>query len=762
MNNKIKIDLESIKSKQLILSCLQDSDIAKAETLAKAWLEKDANSITAQYLFALVLISKQEHARAIELLVKVHEKDPNDAVVLTNLGLAYHKNKQLDEAELSFKKAITINADYDQAKYNLVCVYLDQESKNINKPSEEDTSEKEEQKKGDQALELLNELLQKNNSNAEYMCARADALRILNRWPQSLRQYRRSLRLDENNLRANMNIAPILLNMGKAEDAVEHSKKAITVDSKQIFAHKNLGDALMALEQLDEAMDAYADAFELDPNSTDLCIAIARGWLEVSNFNEAGFWFERALDIDSENVTAKAGIALITQEMGNNLQSIEMIEPLLDQEPNNIELRIILSDALWEEGDAQGAIEHLREVLKIQPNRVATHAKIGQLLSSAGDVDAALEEYKIALSQQKNNIPALSGMANTLRGKLDPEYAEKMENLLQRPKMRDGTKASLHNGLGFYYDGIKDYEKSAQHIKLANEFQWASKYKRGWEYESAQQEKHIDKLINSFTPEFFEKVKGWGVESETPVFIVAMPRSGTTLTEQILARHEKALGLGERNFASQSFQSFIRSPKDNLESFENLDNLTQGVLRKIGKRYLNILDVQKEKADSPDVERVVDKMPDNYSLVGWIAAVFPNAKIIHINRDHRDVALSSWMTQFGSIRWACSEEHLIERFRQYRRIMAHWRNTIPDRFIEINYEDLVANQESESKRLVEYIGLEWDESCLKFYESDRLVRTASATQVRQPIHNKSVAKWKHYEKLIPSLFDPLTEMLEGK
>jgi len=148
-------------------------------------------------------------------------------------------------------------------------------------------------------------------------------------------------------------------------------------------------------------------------------------------------------------------------------------------------------------------------------------------------------------------------------------------------------------------------------------------------------------------------------------------------------------------------------------------------------------------------------MPDNYSLVGWLLTLFPKARIIHAKRDARDVALSCWITQFGAIRWACNEDHLVERIKQYQRIMNHWHKVIPGRFIEMNYEDLVANQEIESKKLINYIGLNWDEKCLRFYESDRIVRTASITQVRQPIYKKSVAKWRSYENSISHLFEKI-------
>lgn len=740
--DKLKEAFEDLKEKPAILAALQSGKLDMAERMADQWLDKDPKNVDAQYLTGLVLLMKGDISDAIIWLEKAHHLSPQDEVIACNLGQAYFKNEEYAKAEPVLRAALALKKDYSEALYNLSCALLEGD-------------------KASEALKTINQLIQLVPNHANYMCAKADILRSLSQWPQALKQYHRANKQDNNLVRAHINISPILLHMGKAEEAKEHCDKAIELAPTEISARKHLGDVLVQMEELDDAMDAYADAFEIDPQSDALCIAIAQVWLEIGNFQEAGFWYQRAFEIDENNIKAKCGLAMLTKERGDNLSAIEMLEPLLEEEEDNIDVRLVLSDALWDEGDAEGAIEHLRVVLEKQPHRVATHAKIGQLLSSAGDIDEALKEYEIALSQQKNCVPALNGLATTERAKLDPKYVASMEKMLTRPGLKDGAKGSLNSGLAYFYDGSKENKKAAEHMLAANKSQWAFKSKRGWEYENEQQEKHISNLIEVFNKEFFVKVKGWGVEDATPVFIVGMPRSGTTLTEQILARHANVLGIGERNFASQSFNAFVRpqqtSPDEDLSC---LNDLTRGRLRRIGKNYLAQLEEQKHKADLPDALRVVDKMPDNYSLVGWIATLFPNAKIIHCNRDPRDVALSCWMTQFGSIRWACSTDHLVNRVKQYRRVMDHWRETIPDRFLELKYEDLVANQESESKRLIEWIGMDWDEDCLKFYESDRLVRTASITQVRQPIYNKSVAKWKAYEPFIPDLFDPITAMLE--
>ncbi len=737
--------LPLLPNRALITAAICSGAIDTAEKLADSWLEREPDSMDAQYCVGLVLLEQQATSDAIVWLSRAQQKQPENILYNCDLGSALHRDGQYKKSLKYLKKALAVDNKHEVSLFNLGCSQL-------------------ELTKFKAALKTFKELNTLNPGQASYLCAKGDAHRKLNQWPLALRHYQLALNADSNFTRAHINAAPILLQIGKEDQALEHCRAALELEPNNTTALKNLGDCLLHAEELDEAMDVYADAFELAPDSIELCIAIAQVWLEVSNLHEANFWFHKACEIDENNIEAKAGIAFVIKEQGDSRQAVELLEPLIEEDPENISIRLSLSDALWDEGDAETAISHLKTVIEQFPQRVATHAKVGQLLSSSGDIDGAIKEYNIALKQNPNCIPALSGLASTQRIQLDYKYVQRMERLLTSEKIREGAKSSLHNGLAYYYDGVSKQsheavEEAAKHMSDSNRSHWAYKSKRGWEYDKTQHEDHVSQLIEHFNPAFFTNTKDWGIADNTPVFIVGMPRSGTTLTEQILARHHQVLGIGERNLASQCFYAAMGAQERNDMSL--LQELEPAYVKQLGREYLGQLEIIKRKELAADAVRIVDKMPDNYSLLGWIATLFPNAKIIHCNRDPRDVALSCWMTQFGAIRWACKTDHLVHRVQQYRRIMAHWRNTLYDRFIEINYEDLVANQELESKRLVDWIGLDWDENCLRFFESDRLIRTASITQVRQPIYTRSVARWEKYEKLIPDLFDPITEMLKA-
>jgi hypothetical protein len=245
------------------------------------------------------------------------------------------------------------------------------------------------------------------------------------------------------------------------------------------------------------------------------------------------------------------------------------------------------------------------------------------------------------------------------------------------------------------------------------------------------------------------------------VFVFGMPRSGTTLVEQVLASHSQVHGAGELPLAHDAFVSIpalLGLPDEMLACLEVLD---AGCVRQLSRRYLDGLETHLrnllgEGGDSPRC-RVVDKMPDNYLYLGLLALLFPRATFVDVRRDLRDVAVSCWMTNFRSIRWANDRDHLARRCRDYRRLMRHWQSVLPVRVHEVVYERLVDEFETEARALLAACGLEWEPACARFHQTARPVRTASVTQVRQPLYRRSLARWKHYEGTLADVFAGLVD-----
>ena len=261
----------------------------------------------------------------------------------------------------------------------------------------------------------------------------------------------------------------------------------------------------------------------------------------------------------------------------------------------------------------------------------------------------------------------------------------------------------------------------------------------------------MDGVVRAFDRDFFARTAGVGLDTKRPVFIFGLPRSGTTLVEQVLASHPRIHGAGELRLARQTLEAIPEALVRSGAPLDCVAALDADALQRLGRRHLDGL----HQLDDGRADRIVDKMPDNYMYLGLLAAMFPNAVFIHCRRNLRDIAVSCWMTDFRSIRWASRPDAIAHRFGQYRRLMDHWRAVLPATIHSVDYEETVADLEGVARRLLAACGQEWDPACLEFHRTSRPIRTASVAQVRQPVYKQSVARWKHYERELADLFASL-------
>jgi hypothetical protein len=300
---------------------------------------------------------------------------------------------------------------------------------------------------------------------------------------------------------------------------------------------------------------------------------------------------------------------------------------------------------------------------------------------------------------------------------------------------------SIHQALGKALDDLSDFGGAIRHCDEAHRIALEELRRSGDSYDRSQHEADVDRLLSSFTREFFEAHAGEGSDSERPVFIVGMPRSGTTLVEQILSRHSQVAAGGELNFW------FGQEPDFTADSMIRCSPEMAALL---GDRYLSVL----ETID-PKSLRVTDKLPDNYLRIGLIQWVFPNARFIHCRRDPIDTCLSIYVTPFRNpLNYAHDRRDLVHVYRQYERAMSHWRDIVPkENLLEVQYERLVAEPEKVTRELVRFCGLDWEDGCLDQRAASKLVDTPSMWQVRQPIYSSSVARWRNYEPWLGALAD---------
>lgn len=723
---------------------LRAGDLEGSARLARTLLATRSANADAQHALGVEALSRGAFREALDWLEQSVVGDPANAWYWCNLAHARMQASPDHAADAAgaikaSQRALSLNPDYAQARYNLGCGLL------ASNRYEDASAE-------------FRSLVQRFPENADYVCALADSRRGLGLWREAARYYRQALELDADHVRAESNLGALLAGFGESEQARSCCLRAVAKAPHSWQAHHLLGRCHYQLEAFDEAMDAFANAFELNPDFADLNIDIARLWQENGDLAEAATWYQRALTFAQDDPTARAGLASILLDQGHSTAALSVLADIVETHAGNADVLRVHAQCLWSEGDADAAIAQLRVAQAAQPNNASLFALSGQILASAGKVEAAHAEYTAALELNPRCASALSGLASSKRGSLDAERATAMLELLERPRLRDGARAMLHSGLAYYHDGRKEWRIAAEHMASANACQWRHREKRGQVYEPEAFARRCARLREVFDANHFSRVDGLGDDSALPAFIVGMPRSGTTLTEQILARHPQVHGIGERNFAALSMNSLRTQAKtaesgddEELAALDRIPLVDERTIRSIAPRYRSQLHALASVQGKPQACRVVDKMPDNYNLVGWIATLFPNARIIHCRRDLRDVALSCWMTQFGKISWASRWSDLLHRIGEYQVLMQHWREVLPGRFIEVDYEAMVSDQESESRRLIDWLGLPWDPICLEHYAGEGLVRTASITQVRQPIYTRSVARWEHYLPYIPEL-----------
>jgi tetratricopeptide (TPR) repeat protein len=401
--------------------------------------------------------------------------------------------------------------------------------------------------------------------------------------------------------------------------------------------------------------------------------------------------------------------------------------------------------ALYKLGRLNEAIATLEQALRLQPDCPMAQWKLGNALQQLGDFAGAEKAYRVVLRDHPELAETYWQLAHLLQGKLPDADCAALEQCLARAGLSDAERCRLLFGLAQVCDAKGEYAVAATHLRQANALKLAVGRQKGQAYDHGTHERFVETILAVFTPAYFTHVRGFGLPTERPVFIVGLPRSGTTLTEQILAAHSQVFAAGELPLGRQSYLAL-----DEQCGFTPPSGLQQGAVRHVAERHLEALEQLNRTA-----ARVVDKMPDNYFYLGLLATLFPKAKFIHCRRDLRDVAVSCWMTYFGDVRWCNHPEHMVARFRQYRRLMEHWRAVLPVSVLEVNYEETVADLLGVARRLVEWCGLDWEPACLNFHESGRPVRTSSAVQVRQPIFARSVGRWLNYERDLGPMFDAL-------
>lgn len=706
----------------------QRGQLQEAGRIYQNILTRNPNHPDALHLLGVVAHQLGQHQQASQLIARAIALHPNAAAYHANLAEVWRAMRQFDKAIASCRLALQLQPNYPEAANNLGLALL--ETGKVTEAMEQFRA----------ALELRPGFAMAHNNLA-------NALRTQGDTTAAIEHFRKAVESEPGLAEAHSNLGQLLCERQELPEALEHCSKAVQLKPTFAEAHSNLGNVLREMGRLDEARQEYLEALKLNSSIGMIYNNMAQLLQEEGKFDDALAWYQEALARDPNTPRIHCNLASALGEKHRYDEAVSRYEIALRIDPKCAEAYNGMGFVRHEQGRDAEARKHYEMALQIKPDFAPAHCNLGALLEELNDLKGAEAEFRTALEHEPNHAGALAHLATMLRSKFPEEDLAKLRTMLAEPDQLEGRRAILHFGLAQALDARKEYAEAAEHMRDANALAFTAWRKRGEEYDPVRHHDFVTEMIATCTPEYFERVRGLGLDSERPVFIVGLPRSGTTLVEQVLASHSKVYGAGELRFAREDFESLPSVMKTDDQEMVCLARWDRDAIQAVAQRHLERLQELNATA-----LRVVDKMPDNYMYVGMLSVLFPKAKFIHCRRDLRDIAVSCWITNFRQIRWANSLEHIASRFHEYQRLIEHWQKTLPVPMLHIDYEDTVADLEGVARRLVSWCGLEWEPACLDFHQTERPVRTASVTQVRQPIYTRSVARWKNYAPALGDFF----------
>ncbi|MCH1530610.1 MAG: sulfotransferase [Gammaproteobacteria bacterium] len=570
-----------------------------------------------------------------------------------------------------------------------------------------------------------------------------------------------------------------LLAQNKPENAIEAFKKVLELKPDNASAMIKLGKIFKQLGRKDEANEFYQSALSLEPTKERLATAaqaFAKGETEkaekitrevlrehpedvdglrllasiANNLEQradAIVLLEKAVQIKPRFAGAWADLAETYTESEDFGKALDAVQRVIKLQPNLPFGHMIRGSILGKMDDHKGSIESYENALKIEPQHIGSNMGLGNILKTIGRYDDAVVAYKNCIDAQPMFSEAYWSLANLKTYNFEESEIEKMEEHIQNPDLPPPNKAFFHIALANAKEKQKKYGEAWYHFFTGNELRRQSEI-----YDSVTTQVTHETLMETFTKDFVASTKGKGCESEAPIFILGLPRSGSTLIEQILASHSQVEGTRELPDISLLGRKLTKMKPPGIKYPDAVKHMTDEEKIDFGEDYLKTS--MRYRTDKP---HFIDKMPNNFAHIGFIKTILPNAKIINAKRHPLDSCVSSFKQLFYKGQsWSYDLFEIGEYYLEYERLMKHWHEVYPNDIYDIQYEKLIEDQEEETKKLIDYCGLDWEEECLKFYENKRSVNTASSEQVRQPIYKGAMFAWKNYE----SELGPLIEILD--
>ena len=575
----------------------------------------------------------------------------------------------------------------------------------------------------------------------------AEALIMQGRLPEALESLERAAALEPGSASIRMKKGKVLTGLGKDDEASREFEASFKLTPHREDLVHGLG--LQRMGNLREAEKIYRDVLLKDPANVDALRLLADVAMRAKQWGDAQTLLERALEISPDFNQGWMDLGLARQEQDAADTAIEAYERVMRLEPNRPRAFVAAATVHAMHGRHDKAIDLYNEALQKNPKHFGALSGLGHVLKTIGNQDEAVARYRECIAHTPSHGETWWSMANLKTFRFEDSDIDTMMSQIANKALVSEQRANFEFALGKAFEDRKDYDRAFEHYASGNENR-----RERETYDPVQTADLHDKFIATFSADFLrERGSDVGCPSNAPILIVGLPRSGSTLLEQILASHPDVEGTHELPDLGRIARS-IGLQRDDQESYPGvIPLLSDAELTALGEEYMS----RTERHRDLGRPRFTDKLPNNFVHVGFLSLILPNAKIINARRHPLDSCLGSYKQLFARGQpFTYDQFELAEFYMEYQRLMDHWHQVLPGKVLDVQYEDDVDDLETQVRRILEYCELPWHDDCLRFYENERAVKTASSEQVRKPIYASSKHRWRNYEAHL----EPMIEILE--
>jgi tetratricopeptide (TPR) repeat protein len=601
--------------------------------------------------------------------------------------------------------------------------------------------------RNDLAIALINQAIEADPGAGPYRSSLGAALAAEGRLDEALAAHQAAVALKPGDADSQNNLGAAWLAAGRLDEAAACFQRAVALRPDLAEALGNLGDALRLLGRPSEAADACRRAIALRPDQALAHNTLGAALADLGRLDEAAACYQTALSLSPTLAAASNNLAITLRALGRLEDAVALGRETVAREPGLAEAHYNLAAALADLDQPEEALASYDRALALKPDLAPAYDNKALLLTERGRFDAAAETIEAAIRVAPRRVRAYYNLTQIRRIKPDDPHLRAMEDLAQdRESLSVEDRIDLNFALGKALMDSGDPARAFERLSRANALKRAT-----IAYDEAAALGELEHLEALFTPEPMGLDLEPAATSDAPVFIVGMPRSGTTLVEQILASHPRVFAAGE-TAALAAVLTELGAPRSaSPAAAEQLWSISATRSPAIAARYRGRL-----RAMAPNAARITNKTPDHFRHVGLILRAMPGARIIHVRRDPVDTCLSCFSTHFtGDLPYAYDLAELGRYHRACERLMDHWGAAFPGSILDVHYERIVADLEGQARRLIDHCGLGWDPACLDFHRTERPVRTASAVQVRQPLYAGAVGRWRPFEPYLRPLIAAL-------